>query len=135
MARLRRRFGALGLVGLMLAACSPTVVVPPGPVLDIPEGLHPRLTVADVSAIVIGQIHSMETIAGRVLRPPRILRITANRGGQAAPGFDPVTWIVKAEGTFATNRGGPSGGAIPAAPTGQFEIADADGSILGFGFP
>jgi hypothetical protein len=134
-ARLHRRFAVLGLVAVVLGACGPTVVVPPGPILDIPTGLHPRLTVADVSGIVIGEIHSMEASAGRVHRPPRILRITANRGGQAAPGFDPVTWIVEAEGTFATNRGGPNGGVIPAAPTGQFEIADADGSILGSGFP
>lgn len=124
-----------GVVALLVAACGPTVVVPPGPILDISPGLHPRMTVADLSAVVFREIHMMEGIAGRTLRPPRILRITANRGGPAAPGFDPVTWIVVAEGTFATDRG-PTNRVVPLmAPTGHFEISDADGSISGWGFP
>jgi hypothetical protein len=135
MAKPRRTTAIIGVVVLVVAACGPTVVVPPGPILDTPPGLQSRLTVADVSAIAFSEIHMMETIAGRVLRPPRILRVTANRGGPAAPGFDPVTWIVFAEGTFATNRG-PSQRVVPLmAPTGQFEISDADGSILSWGFP
>jgi hypothetical protein len=135
MARLRRTSALIGLVPFVIAACGPTVVVPPSPIVDIPQGLHPRMTVADVSAIAFREIHMMETIAGRVLRPPRILRVTANRGGPAAPGFDPVTWIVVAEGTFATNRG-PSPRPVPLmAPTGQFEISDADGNLVGWGFP
>ena len=135
MTRLRRPTAILGLVALLIAACGPTAVVPLAPIVDIPPGLHPRLTVADVSAIAFRQIHGMESIAGRVLRPPRILRVTANRGGPAAPGFDGVTWIVVAEGTFATNRGRGPGPGIPAAPTGRFEISDADGGIIGMGFP
>ena len=127
MAMLRRRTAVLGLVVALVAGCGPTVVIPPG--------LHPRLTVADVSAIVVVEIHSMETVAGRVLRPPRIVRITAIRGGPAAPGFDPVTWIVEAEGTFVTQRGRSTGPVVAAAPTGHFEISDADGSLVAFGFP
>jgi hypothetical protein len=135
MARLRRTVAIIGLVGLLAAGCGPTVVVPPGPIVDIPQGLHPRMTIADVSAVAFTEIHMMETIAGRVLRPPRILKVTANRGGPAAPGFDPVTWIVVAEGTFATNKG-PSARPVPLmAPTGHFEISDADGNLVGWGFP
>lgn len=135
MTRLRRSTAILGLVVLLVAACGPTVVVRPDPIIDIPPGLHPRLTVADVSAIAFREIHHMESIAGRVMLPPRIVRITANRGGPAAPGFDPVTWMVDAEGTFATNHGPASRPIVPAAATGHFEISDADGIITGFGFP
>jgi hypothetical protein len=64
------------------------------------------------------------------------VRIEAIRGGPAAPGFDPVTWMVDAEGTFATNRGGPAPRPVPLmGPTGHFQITDADGTVTGFGFP
>lgn len=136
MPRPRRTAVLIAFVVLLVTGCGSTDLVPPGPILDIPAGLHPRLTVADVSAIAFRQIHGMEAMAGRVLRPPRIVRITANRGGPAAPGFDPVTWIVVAEGTFTTNRGGPSAHPVfPLAATGRFEISDADGGIIGMGFP
>jgi hypothetical protein len=38
MARLRGANAIVGLVVLLIAACGQTVVVPPGPILDIPPG-------------------------------------------------------------------------------------------------
>jgi hypothetical protein len=121
-----KRLVLAGLAILVIAGCRPMVT--------IPAGLRPRMTPAEVEQLALEQIHSMEQMAGVVLRPARVLRITANAGGVAAPGFDGVTWLVDAEGTFATNRG-PVAGAVPPAPTGHFEISDADGTIVGFGFP
>jgi hypothetical protein len=121
-----RRLALASLTLVVLAGCTPTVT--------IPAGLRPRMTPVQVEQLVLGQIHSMEQLAGVVLRRPRVLRITAIAGGPAAPGFDGVTWQVDAEGTFATNRG-PVSGAVPPAPTGHFEISDADGGITSSGFP
>lgn len=103
-----KRLVLAGLALLVLAGCRPTVT--------IPAGLRPRMTPAEVEQFALGHIQAMERIAGVVLRPARVLRITAIAGGAAAPGFDGVTWRVDAEGTFARNRGRVPGTSRPHLP-------------------
>jgi hypothetical protein len=133
-------FVRMALAALIAAGCA----LPPGPVVRIEEGVSPRLAPDEVANLVIERVHHMEQAVGRAATPARILSMTATTAagiarlephagqGQApAPG---VQWLVRAEGTFVNNRTPP--GAEPmVATSGYFVISDADGSILGFGFP
>lgn len=95
------------------------------PLVTIAAGVTPRMTVDQVEAIVLPRIHAMEATIGAVVRPARIVSVTATAG----------SWRVTAEGTFTTNRG-PAGQRSPMiAPSGYFVINDADGTINEFGFP
>lgn len=125
------------VVLVVVGACSPTTI-------SIAPGVSPRMSPDRVSSLVLGRIHDMEMMVGHVLRPARIVSMTATSGRdvallepdagveQAAQGA--VVWLVRAEGTFTTNRL-PPGGKPPVSPSGYYVIADADGSVLGFGFP
>lgn len=116
----------------------------PAIVVSIDRGLSPRMRPEQVAAIVINQIHGMERLAGRVVVAPRILRITATSAaavsrlepGAGEPGQPElgIEWVVRAEGTFTTNRG-PVSGAASVAGSGFFQISDGDGSVVGMGFP
>jgi hypothetical protein len=114
-----RPFVCLVLAVGLIAACDS------GPTIVIPPDLTPRMTVAQVTDRVLELIHQNEAIAGRVAKAPRILQITAKPG---------IVWFVRAEGTFTNNRY-PPGAKPPVATSGYYEISDADGGVLGFGFP
>jgi hypothetical protein len=113
-------------------------------VIKIEGGLTPRMTVDEVEAAVLRQIHAMEEIAGTVVRPPAILSVTATTAagvatlepgsGQQEPPALGIQWLVRAEGTFTNNRT-PPGGSPMIAATGFFIIDDATGLTIGFGFP
>ncbi|MEW6224564.1 MAG: hypothetical protein AB1627_08025 [Chloroflexota bacterium] len=128
------------LVALVVAGCS----LLSGPVVRIEEGVSPRMSPDEVSDLAIERVHEMEQAIGRAATPPRILSVTATtaagiarlepRAGQGRAPAPGIQWLVRAEGTFVNNRTPP--GAEPmVATSGYFVIADADGSILGFGFP
>ena len=115
-----------------------------GPTLVVSPGLAPRMTARQVSERVLALIHRNEEIAGRVMMPPRVLSLTATTGagiaaiepaaGQHEPVLQGIVWVVRAEGTFTTNRG-PNRGVPPTATTGFYVLADVDGSVISFGFP
>jgi hypothetical protein len=119
----------LGGVVTLTQACIATVpVVSPTPaplIVTIEAGITPRMTPEQVEAIVIAQIHGMESMVGYVVRPPRILTVAASSG---------IRWTVRAEGTFTNNRY-PPGGRPGVAATGYFGINDVDGSVVEFGYP
>ena len=46
----------------------------------VEEGLEPRVTPAEVSALVIDHVHEMKLVAGRVEKRARILEMTATTG-------------------------------------------------------
>ena len=116
--------------------------------IAIDDGLVPVMTPDQVAGIVLGGIRDNEVIVGRPLAPPRILHMsvtTSDNVGRLEPGAgnDPqlrpfgqpsVVWVVRAQGTFATRRI-RLGAQAPTATTGYYVIADADGSIMAFGFP
>jgi hypothetical protein len=106
---------------------STATVREPSPAISIAAGLIPRLTPEEVAEQVVDRIHSMEREAGQIVKPPKILaiRATATEGG--------IEWRVEAEGTFAS--GPPRVSPPPVAASGYFVISDADGTVIGFGFP
>jgi hypothetical protein len=69
----------------------------------------------------------MEDWVGQVAKPPRIVSIQARAVGSG------IQWTVRAEGTFTSGR--PRVSPVPVAASGYFVISDADGTVLGFGFP
>jgi hypothetical protein len=82
------------------------------------------MTRADVEAIVLREIAVGEQRAGCVGARARIVAMAFVNG----------EWQVRAEGTFTTD-GGASGAKRICSPTGHLTIHDADGSIVGYGFP
>jgi hypothetical protein len=121
------RIALIAAVVVLAGACSSTTpVVPPTsapPVVTIDPGITPRMTPEQVESTVIAQIHAMEAMVGYVVRPARILTVTATAG---------IRWRVQAEGTFTSNR--PRGSPAVAA-TGYFVLNDADGGVIEFGYP
>jgi hypothetical protein len=109
------------------ASPSPATVPELSPAISIAAGLIPRLTPEEVAEQVVDRIHSMEREVGQIVKPPRILaiRATAAEGG--------IVWRVEAEGTFTSGR--PRVSPPPVAASGYFVISDADGMVIGFGFP
>jgi hypothetical protein len=108
-------------------SASPSSVVEPVPAISIDAGLTPRLTPDEVATQVIHRIHAMEDWVGQVTKPPRVVSIQA----RAVDGG--IQWTVRAEGTFTSGR--PRVSPLPVAASGYFVISDADGTVLGFGFP
>jgi hypothetical protein len=106
---------------------SPATVRDPNPAISIAAGITPRLTAAEVAELAVDRIHSMERTVGQVVKPPRVLAIRATgvEGG--------IEWRVDAEGTFTSGR--PRVSPPPVAASGYFIISDADGMVIGFGFP
>jgi hypothetical protein len=135
-----------------LAACSTEASIPPttapgtfdAAVVVIEPGFHPKMRPDQVAGIVLRQISAMERTAGKAVAAPRIVRMTATSAAgvsrlepnagvpEAPPGG--TRWLVRAEGTFMSNRG-PVSGASGVAGTGFLIIDDANGEILGFGYP
>ena len=142
-----------GLVAGLVLVAAATVGCGPGPlppeepapaVISVEPGLRPTLTAEQVAGIVIDHIRSDERAAGRVVAPARIVRMSVTtwsgaariepNAGRPDPPSNEAVWVVRAFGTFTTQRG--RNGAQPAAAgSGYYVIADADGSVLGFGFP
>ena len=93
------------------------------------------MTARQVVDRVLVLIHRNEEVAGRVLSPPRVLSMTAITGaqiaqvepaaGQQEPAYQGIVWVVRAEGTFTTNRG-PNRMDPPTATTGFYVLADVD---------
>lgn len=113
--------------------------------VSVDPGLVPQMAPDQIAELVIEQIHQMEEIAGQVLRPPRVLSMTAttaagvsrlepNAGRPDNLAADDIQWLVRAEGTFTTLRG-RVGANLPVVATGFFVVSDATGDIVGFGFP
>jgi hypothetical protein len=119
---------SIAAIASLSGACDATTPIesptPEPPLVTIEAGITPRMTPEQVEAIVIAQIHSMEAMVGHVVRPARILTVTAVAG----------RWLVRAEGTFTTNRY-PPGASPGVAATGHFTIDDADGGVIEFGYP
>jgi hypothetical protein len=138
---------AIGLALTLGLACGPPPLVPEAvapPVISVDPGLDPVMTPEQVAGIVIAHIHNNEQVAGRVVAPARIVRMTvttpggvsrvepnAGQPGVAAPD---IVWVVRAFGTFTTRRGLRENGP-KIAGSGFYVIADGNGSIMGFGFP
>jgi hypothetical protein len=129
--RLRR---ARIIATLLVVVIAATGCVPSSYAVENPQQLHARMTSAQVESIVLDQIHGMERMLGHLVAPARVTRMVMRQGGPSAPGFDAVRWYVEAQGTFVSNRG-PAAKLIGPAASGHFEIQDADGSIVGMGFP
>ena len=139
-----RSLAILTLV-VLIGGCGSGPTEDPGPPIAVDAGLAPIMTPDRVAAIVLGHIRSDEALIGRALAPPRILRMTVttsdrvnrvepNAGnGPQQPGGPFIVWVIRAQGTFATRRGrGPE---PISASTGFYVIADADASVISFGFP
>jgi len=113
-------------------------------VVFIEPGLQPKMRPDQLATIVFGQIADMERMAGKIVASPKIVRMTATSAagvsrlepGAGVPEPIPggIQWVVRAEGTFTTNRG-PMTGAAGVAASGFFLISDGNGDILGFGDP
>jgi hypothetical protein len=111
--------------------------------ISIDSTLHPRLTPGQVADLAVAEIGRNEAILGRTLAPVRLLSITAVPGeriddvepgaARLAPPVTGIVWVVRAEGTLATDRGLAS--PRPSATSGYYLVLDADGSVLGMGFP
>lgn len=146
-----RHKGALSavlVINVLAAACArPEALATPNvevPVIKIDAGLTPRMSAEQVEAVALNEIHAMESMVGAAVRAPRIVTITAttNSGveklepgsGHGDPPALGIQWLVRAEGTFTNNRTPPGANPMVAA-TGFFIIGDADGGIVGFGFP
>ncbi len=143
-------FAVVVAVAVLAAACtgpgsaSSPSLSPSGPVVTIEAGLTPRMTAEQVEAVALQQILRMESLVGAVVRPPGILAVTATtvagvaslepRSGHQEPPAPGIQWLVRAEGTFTNNRT-PPGASPMVAATGFFVIGDADGGVIGFGFP
>ncbi|HET7031242.1 MAG TPA: hypothetical protein VFI34_12075 [Candidatus Limnocylindrales bacterium] len=134
----------LGFVLVALAGCADVPEVERPPVIAIDPGLHPVRTADEVAAIVLRAIHANEIGLGRVLSPARIIRMSVTlasrvraiepNAGQGQPAANRTVWVVRAFGTFTTNRG-PANAQLDAAGSGYYVIDDGDGSIMGDGFP
>ena len=109
------------------ATASQTAAIDPKPEVSIAAGLVPRMRPEELAEQVIDRIHAMERQAGRVEMPPRIIAIRAEKAAEG------IEWRVDAEGTFTSRR--PRATPPPVAASGYFVISDADGSVLGFGYP
>jgi hypothetical protein len=137
---MRRRWAVVAVIAL--AACS--TLSASGPVVAVDPGLQPRMSPAQVAAIVLERIDAMEEIAHRVVAVPRIIRMTLTRADQVTrvepragqgPSDMSGVWVVWAAGTFVTQHGRAVVGPFQTAASGSFVISDADGSIVSFGFP
>lgn len=133
-AAMKARVAVLGLVcGAVLLGCgatpSPPTVPVATPVVAIPSGLQTRMTATEVADLVLEWIHKSEVVVGHALKPARIVSISASGGPVAG-----VVWVVKAEGTFVTNRTGPGGPPMMTGTSGYYRISDSDASILEDGF-
>jgi len=133
------------LVGAILLAISATgCSLLPGPVIRTEQGVAPRMAPDLVESIALQHIRGMEQAVGHVAKPARIISMTATTAvgvarlepgaGGGQPSAAGVEWLVRAEGTF-TNERTPPGAAPMVATSGFFVISDADGSLVGFGFP
>lgn len=111
---------------LIVAACG--LLPEPGPIVDVSPGLKPLMHPDEVADHAIYWIHVMEKQVGRVVTPAKVLRLSAT----SRPGVG-IVWRVTAEGTFTTDRGFAVGPRV--AASGYWVIADADGSVIEFGFP
>jgi hypothetical protein len=121
------RIGIAVLLGGVLAlGCTTRPVATP--VVIVPSGVATRMTPQQVEAQVIALIHANEAIAGQILRPPRVVSMTA----QGSTGG--VLWDVQAEGTFTTNRY-PPGASPGVSATGHYLISDSDGGVISYGYP
>lgn len=102
------------------------------------------MTPEQVTGRVMGLIQRNEELAGQVAKPPKILRMTVTtlapvpqveaNAGQVSPAHDEIVWVVRAGGTFTTNRY-PPGAKPPVATSGYYVISDQDGSVVQFGLP
>lgn len=111
--------------------------------ISIETTAQPRMTARQVADLVVSQIQRNEALLGRSVAPIRILSVIAVAGdriGEVQPGaaalsppVSGIVWVVRAEGTFTTNRGLAS--PPPTAASGYYLVLDADGSVLGMGFP
>jgi hypothetical protein len=133
------------VVGLALRGSPTRPGAPSGTsLITIEAGLAPRMAAEEVEALALRHIHLMEGMVGTVVRPARILSVTATtasgvatlepKAGQQEPPAAGIQWLVRAEGTF-TNSRTPPGASPMTAATGYFVLDDADGSIINFGFP
>ncbi len=116
--------------------------------ISVDPGIQARMAPAEVAAIVFDHIHADERLLGRVVSPVGIVRMTVTRSsrvgavepeagkpGPGAPGANDVVWVVRALGTFTSQRAADGGKPLPEAGSGFYVITDADGTIAAFGFP
>src|SRR5665811_333942 len=116
---------AIVLSVVIAIGCTSTAPVAT-PTVVVPSSLAPRMPPRQVEDLIIGMIHRNEAMAGQVIRPPRIVSMTASATTQG------IEWDVRAEGTFTTNRF-PPGASPGAAATGYYVISDSDGGVLDYG--
>jgi hypothetical protein len=129
-----------GMAVLVVAGCSGLL----GPDVRVDPGLSPRMPPEQVAEVAMGQLRLMEQWAGRTAAPARVLRLTATTAdgvvrlepaaGSGSALTAGIVWLVRAEGTF-TNVRTPPGVEAMVARSGYLIISDADGSIIGSGFP
>jgi hypothetical protein len=132
----------VGCVAMLVAAgCSALF----GPDVRVDPGLSPHMPPDQVSEVAMGQLRLMEQWAGRTAASARVLSMTATTaegvvrlepaaGAGSSLTASVVVWLVRAEGTF-TNVRTPPGVEPMIARSGYLIISDADGSIIGSGFP
>jgi hypothetical protein len=116
-----------------------------GYILDLDLALTPRMTADEAVVVAMTSLAAMARGAANANLAtsvdPRIIKVSLRRASDArsvesSSAGDPtakgLVWIVRAEGTFLTNRGlGPP----RVWPSGYFIIDDATGGILGDGMP
>jgi hypothetical protein len=115
-------------------------------VIDAPASLAPRMDPAGVANLAQARLQEMAAdaqAAGLRVSGGSIQKVILARndelgavepraaGGEGSP--DRLLWVVRATGTFVTNRG-PIGGTRSFA-SGYFLIDDATGEIIGMGMP
>jgi hypothetical protein len=139
---MRSRYIALLMSAALLAGCA--LLSEPPPMVTVDAGITPRMSPGDVAARVTAVVEDMESVAGGVKTPLQIISMTATSPAGLAR-LDPVltlerlpadevVWLVRAKGTFATDRGRTN--EIPRVwDSGYVVVADSDASVRAVGFP
>lgn len=105
--------------------------------VDVPAGLHPRMTASEVATQVTELLGGSSHIPPRTwpseepIPSPDIISVTAGGGGGS------ITWTIRACGPFVANFGPPGWAALPArahSGSGFFVIDDATGEVFSMGF-
>ncbi len=98
--------------------------------VDVPAGLHPRMTAADAASKVTEMLHDGGALwpGDEPVPSVDILSVAAGGGGGS------ITWTVRACGPFV-GRGPPSGRELPDSSFGYFVLDDATGGVTGMGWP
>ena len=118
---------------MLVVSCA---AVRPSYSVSVEPGLTVSRSVESVAAIAVAQLTAMAREQGQSSDGIEITDISASRSGAPTSALNAgaAIWTVRMNGPFYTNRG-PRGAAPIHERTGDFQIDDASGQIIGMGMP